>query len=173
MELLTVIFRSKEVKTAGRTIRREAVRGIDLRGHELLMIYSPVNGDYKFPGGGVGAGETHAEALAREIREECGAACVCIDHGLGKVIEYDFAEEAEFDTFCMTSYYYFCQVEDSFGVQALDNYERDLGFRPVWVDIDEALVTNRTALQSQTKDFPTWTARETWVLEHIKQQFDL
>ena len=36
------------------------------------MIYSPVNRDYKFPGGGVEEAETHEAALAREVLEEAG-----------------------------------------------------------------------------------------------------
>ena len=31
-----------------------------------LLVFSPVNGDFKFPGGGIEAGETHADALRRE-----------------------------------------------------------------------------------------------------------
>ena len=42
---------------------REAVRAIILKGEQVLMVYSPVNGDYKFPGGGVQDGEDHQVAL--------------------------------------------------------------------------------------------------------------
>lgn len=51
-------------------IFREAVRGIIKHENKLLMVYSSKDGDYKFPGGGVDVGETHEEALVREIREE-------------------------------------------------------------------------------------------------------
>jgi hypothetical protein len=61
------------------------VRAVILRGHDLLMVHSANVGDYKFPGGGV-------------------------DGKLGTVVEYDFAEEKDFDVFKMKSYYYFCRV---------------------------------------------------------------
>ena len=73
MKLLSTIYRNKGANPEGKTFQREAVRGVIFRDGELLMIYSTVNGDYKFPGGGIEADELHAEALQREIQEECGA----------------------------------------------------------------------------------------------------
>jgi ADP-ribose pyrophosphatase YjhB (NUDIX family) len=52
------------------------------------MIYSPKNGDYKFPGGGIDPGETDHEALTREIREEAGAQICGEIREFGQVIEY-------------------------------------------------------------------------------------
>lgn len=131
------------------------------------MVYSANVGDYKFPGGGVDEGETHSQALARELREECGASLLGVDGELGAVIEYNFAEEKDFDVFKMTSHYYFCQVSGGFGAQKLNDYERDLGFKPVWVNIDEAISTNHSLLNSHTP--PEWLRRENFVLEYIRQ----
>jgi ADP-ribose pyrophosphatase YjhB (NUDIX family) len=36
------------------------------------MVYSRVNGDYKFPGDGVKEGESQLQALHCELREETG-----------------------------------------------------------------------------------------------------
>lgn len=173
MRLLNEIFRSTGVNKEGKTVLREAVRGIILQGSELLMIYSTVNGDYKFPGGGIQDGETHAQALRREIEEECGIAEVRIGEALGKVIEYDFAEEGDYDTFCMTSYYYLCQAEPGFGALKLDDYELELGFHPIWVEVEKALRTNQTVLLDGNKNSHPWTARDTWILEQIKFRFNL
>jgi 8-oxo-dGTP diphosphatase len=170
MNILTEIHRSNGININGKTIHRTAVRAVILRGHELLMAYSANVGDYKFPGGGMEEGESHKQALARELLEECGASLHSVDGELGAVIEYNFAKEIDFDVFKMTSHYYFCQVEDGFGAQKLDGYEKDLGFKPVWVDIDDAISTNSLLLDSQTS--PYWLRRETFILEHIKRMID-
>jgi 8-oxo-dGTP diphosphatase len=167
MKILTEIHRNKGININGKTVHRTAVRAVIRRGQDLLMVFSSAVGDYKFPGGGVDVGESHEQALARELREECGASLLSVDGELGAVIEYNLAKEKEFDTFKMTSHYYFCQAGDDFGAQKLDDYERDLGFKPVWVNIDEAILTNHSLLNSHTP--PEWLRRENFVLEYIRQ----
>jgi 8-oxo-dGTP diphosphatase len=97
MRLLREIIRREGMITQGKTLTREAVRAIVIHDCKLLMIYSAKNGDYKFPGGGVDSGETHPEALAREIREECGATVSEIGQAFGKIIEYDIPTEREYE----------------------------------------------------------------------------
>ena len=74
--------------------------------------------------------------IATHIRSEIGA-----------VIECDIPVEKDFDIFKMTSHYYECEVQDGFGIQQLDEYEQDLGFKPVWIDIDEAIQQNKALLK--------------------------
>jgi 8-oxo-dGTP pyrophosphatase MutT (NUDIX family) len=167
VKILTEIYYHPGINIQGRAIHRIAVRTVILRGRDLLMVHSANVGDYKFPGGGVNEGESYEQALARELREECGASLLSVDGELGAVIEYNIPMEAEFDVFKMTSYYYFCQTEDGFGAQKLDDYERDLGFKPVWVNIDDAISANHSLLDSQTP--PNWLRREIFVLEHLRQ----
>src|SRR5574338_1683630 len=167
MHILTEIHRSAGVNAHGKTVYRTAVRGVIMRGKNLLMIYSSNVGDYKFPGGGVADGETHAQALSREIEEECGACVTHIGLEIGAVVEYDVAVEDDFDTFKMTSHYYRCAVQDGFGIQKLDDYEQDLGFKPVWIEIDRAIQYNQTLLDSDR--IPEWLHREIFVLEYIQQ----
>ncbi len=71
MNILAEIHRAEGINIHGKTIHRSAVRAVICRGRELLMVYSANVGDYKFPGGGVDSGESHAQALAREVLEEC------------------------------------------------------------------------------------------------------
>jgi 8-oxo-dGTP pyrophosphatase MutT (NUDIX family) len=165
MKILAEIHRANGIDTTGKTVHRTAVRAVVLRGHDLLMVHSANVGDYKFPGGGVEEGESHEQALARELQEECGASLVSMDGELGAVVEYNHAKEAEYDVFKMTSYYYFCRVDENFGLQSLDDYERDLGFKPMWVALDFALSANRALIASPTP--PEWLRREIFVLEHI------
>lgn len=152
-------------------IYREAVRGVIKHKNKLLMVYSSKDGDYKFPGGGVDAGETYEEALAREIREECGATVTKICSEFGKTIEYDIPIEKEYDVFKMVSYYYICEVNSVLEEQLLEEYERNLGFEPVWTDIDSAIKANKTIINTKTYDTPRWTKRELFVLELLKKEF--
>jgi 8-oxo-dGTP pyrophosphatase MutT (NUDIX family) len=169
MQLLIEIFRTEGVSTEGRIIFREAVRAIILNGREVYMIHSPVNGDYKFPGGGVLPGESHEQALRREVREESGRSVRAIEGEFGMVIEYDIPEEPDYDLFKMASYYYLCGLNETLASQNLDDYERDLAFQPEWIDIDCAIEANKIVLASQGEK-PLWTRRETFVLELLRER---
>ncbi len=166
--MLAEIHHADVIVIQGKTIQRAAARAVILCKHDLLMVYSSVAGDYKFPGGGVEAGESHEQALRREIREECGAYLAEFGRPVGSVIEYNVSKEAAYDVFKMTSYYYWCRAGDGFGTQKLDAYEKDLGFEPVWINIDKAILANRSLLNSDKA--PNWLKREVFVLEYIRNK---
>lgn len=167
MNLLTEIERSPGLKLDGKMIFRRAVRGVVRQGEKILMVYSPVNGDYKFPGGGVEPDENHVDALSREMREECGATILSDPRYLGSVAEYDRPMEINYDLFKMISDYYFCEVDPEAGFlpQVLDDYEERLQFTPVWVDIDEAIANNARLVANEIG--PRWTRRELFVLQYL------
>jgi|SRR6056297_2761518 len=156
-----------ELKKAGKTFVRKAVKGVIIKGEYILMIHSRQNGDYKFPGGGLEKFETAEETLFREIREECGADVFEIGELLGTVIEYKKAREPEYDVFKMVSDYYLCQVSDKKTDLMLDPYEQDLGFHPVWVPISEAVTQNKKVFASKKDNVSKWTEREIFVLESL------
>lgn len=131
------------------------------------MVHSSNVGDYKFPGGGVVAGESHMQALIREVQEECGMSVISIGSEIGAVIEYNVALEDDYDVFQMTSHYYRCEVADVSGRQTLDAYEQELGFKPVWIDIDDAIRQNKELLDADQP--PEWLRREIFILEYIQQ----
>jgi 8-oxo-dGTP pyrophosphatase MutT (NUDIX family) len=174
MEIFTkAIIRDAGMELTGPTIEREAVRGIIVRKAKLLMIHSSVNGDYKFPGGGVQKGESHQQALAREICEECGARMVQMGALFGKVVEYRNPEQVEYQVFKMTSFYYSCQVDDTRFEQSLERYEQELGLTPIWTDLDTALEINKNISKVDEKRVIPWLTREIFMLEQIKEQFFL
>lgn len=169
MKLLSQIFHKSNLLLNGKTVTREAVRAIILNGNQVLMVYSRLNGDYKFPGGGVKWAEDYATALKREVLEECGSRLIQIIAEFGRVEEYDQAEEDEFDLFRMNSYYYLCEVEDGFGTQNLDDYEFEYGFTPEWVGIEHAIDVNRALLENPPPNIQRWVRRELFVLEKLKE----
>ena len=176
MKLLTTLHRAENVNIHGKTFCREAVRGIAFRNSgaaltpksELLMIYSSVKGDYKFPGGGREQDEHYHETLRRELCEEAGAKLLNVNGAFGKVLEYGHAKEKNFETFKMFSYYYLCEVDENLVAPTLEAYEARLGFQAVWVSIAEALETNKRFF-TQKSPVPRWTKREIFVLEKLQE----
>ena len=168
MQIMTTIFRDPGLDIHGKTDHRTAVRAVAIHRKKLLMVYSPVNGDYKFPGGGVSKEEKLEYALKREVQEECGMNLMQILQSIGCIIEYAIPMKKSFAVFKMTSNYYLCELDTTTFEQRLDPYEKKLGFRPVWVDIETALQTNTAILRSKTNRPPQWTAREVFMLEYIQ-----
>lgn len=167
MKVLTAIHRAGGVNIHGKTVCRAAARAVIQQGDKLLMVYSASAGDYKFPGGGVNKGELREQALARELREECGAELLRVTGELGAIVEYNFAKDEGFETFKMTSYYYFCEARESAMEQNLEEYEAALGFQPIWIAMDEALAKNKALLNSIHP--PEWLQREIFALEYLSQ----
>lgn len=172
MQVLQEIHHIEEIPDEGKFITREAVRAVIPVEDKILMIKSTVNGDYKLPGGGKEPGETREDALAREVREECGVLLNRVISALGSVVEYSEAIEEAYDVFQMTSWYYccdLCETASDFSRKDLDDYEQKLGYRPVWVDINTAFVENSRLLNRDSDKIPRWVRRETFVLKYLKE----
>lgn len=146
------------------------MRGIALRGEKLLLVYSPIDRGFKFPGGGIKDGESHVEALNREIEEECGVALAGISGEFGRIVEYGKAKETDYDIFKQTSHYYLCTVHSEFRGQKLDEHERELGLRPEWVEISVALAKNELSLTGNFGEPPSWARRETFILRLLSEK---
>jgi len=166
--LFSEIFHKEGVDIEGRMLTRDAARGIIFQHGKLLMVFSEKNGDYKFPGGGVEKGEDQPVALIREVKEETGVEVIRVGPEFGCIIEYDIPIENEYDVFKMTSRYFMCEIGVGSGKQNLDEYEKDLGFTARWVNLEEALQTNRALLRERPSGAPQWIKREIFVLEQIK-----
>lgn len=146
-----------------RVVRRHAVRAVIRRGERLLLVHSTVAGDYKFPGGGIEAGESPAEALAREVLEECGVAVVHVAGMPTIVVEERRPGQESGVVLSMQSSYHECVVDDDQDhPRDLDPYEADLGFEPAWVTAKEAVRVNAELLARGPAQ--PWVTRELAVL---------
>ena len=63
---------TKDYDPKGPAFVRPSVRGIILRDGKVAMVHSLKYDYYKFPGGGIEAGETRPQTLIREVLEESG-----------------------------------------------------------------------------------------------------
>lgn len=166
------IHHSRNLNINGKGFHRKAVRGVVTMDSRILLVHSKINGDYKFPGGGIEESESHEAALCREVSEECGLELESVDRCIGTIIEYDRPKKAELDYFRMDSFYYCCSViSPEFGPLHLDRYEEELGFEPVWISVDEAILNNRRLLDSGI-GHPRWTVRDTFFLEFLAEMMN-
>lgn len=159
----------KDYDPNGKKFYRPSVRGIifDKDGN-LAMAYSEKYHYYKFPGGGIEDGETHIEALTREIKEETGLTLMPESvKEFGEVLRIQNKNEAGEDIiFVQYNYYYTCEVEREVGEQDLDDSEKEAGFALKFVPIDEAIAANSAFRGSSMKQ--QMVEREKRVLEIIK-----
>lgn len=149
--------------------RRLAVRALIVRDGRLLMVHSRVQGDWKFPGGGVEPRESTADALVREVAEETGYRTTGPQTPAGRVVERAAGRDVPGSRFEMESLYFWAEVAGDPGPLALEDYERHLGFAPGWVSVDDALETNRALVRSGRRPLPSWLERETRVLELLSR----
>ena len=150
---------------------REAVRGIIIKENKILMVHSK-NKDYKFPGGGIKKDEGHIEALKREVVEETGYVCSKINEQVGIVTEKSKDRYVNDRIFKMISYYYLAEVSAKRKSQKLDHYEAMLGFKPEWVNIDEAINNNDKIINLGIEPIANWISRETYVLKEIREYIE-
>lgn len=167
MKLLKIFDKRENKKGHRPIIYRDAVRGIILKGSKILLVYSEVNDEFKFPGGGATEGEMKKETLKREVMEELGRQVSSVNESLGYTDEIynDIYDNKKY--FYLRSYYYFCEIYEGDFEQQLDNYEQELNFVPKWVTLEEAIEKNQAYL-NKGSDYH-WTERELFVLKLLKE----
>lgn len=163
--MLELLIDLKNYKVNGSVFKRTAARGIIACNGKFLIIYSKY-GDYKFPGGGVKAGESLKEALLREVQEETGYMVIpdSIEEYM-KVTEKRKGEPE--DLMEMDSYYFFCQVEDTAGNRNLDDYEKEYDYQVAWLPLEEIIEKNQAV--ADYENIP-WVVRETMVMKKLLEQ---
>lgn len=126
MRLLFEIDR-KDYNPNGSRFVRPSVRGIIVRDGKVAMVHSKKYDYYKFPGGGIEAGEEQTATLIREVKEESGLVVIP-----ESIREFGWVHRIQKgsvdDIFVQDNYYYLCEVEQNVGMQKLDDYEAEEEF---------------------------------------------
>ena len=164
---------TKDYITGGSVTRRPSVRGIIVRNGRIAMVHS-LKYDYcKFPGGGIEAGETHEQALIREVREETGLSVLpesIRPFGMVRRIQKGYSE----DIFLQENFYYFCEVSGQESAQSLDDYEADERFTLTYLSAGEAIGINRTHPHGDKENDPQLAVmleRENRVLTVLRAEY--
>ena len=132
-----------------RTFVRDSARSIIIRNGKVAMVHSLKYDYYKFPGGGIEAGENPVEAMIRETREEAGLTVIpgsVKEFGLVHRIQKSGSDPAE--CFVQDNYYYLCDALDETVSQDLDSYESSEGYRLEFMDPQAVIRKNRNVKNS-------------------------
>ena len=150
----------------GSVFVRPSVRAIIIEDQKVLMVHSLKYDYYKFPGGGINAGEGMEEALCREVAEEAGRLVMP-----GSVREYGLVRRItrgdKSDIFLQDNFYYLCQVGEAVA-QNLDDYEAEERFTPEFVTPGHAIETNRFHDHGTSEH--VMLEREALVLERLMEE---
>ncbi len=148
------------------TFTRNSARSIIIKDGMVAMVRSRQYDYYKFPGGGIENGESPAEAMIRETREETGLVVIpesVQEYGYVHRIQKSDLDPAE--CFVQDNYYYLCEAEDQLSSQQLDDYEAQESFMLEYVKPETAIRRNRNVKNSPYN--PLMFEREAKVLEHL------
>jgi 8-oxo-dGTP pyrophosphatase MutT (NUDIX family) len=148
---------------------RNSARSIIVRDGRVAMVHSLKYDYYKFPGGGIEAGEDPVDALIREAREEAGLVIIpgtIREYGCVHRIQKSDRDETE--CFVQDNYYYLCCAEEAAVAQELDAYEAKEAYTLEFVDPMTAIAKNRNVSGSPYN--PTMFEREARVLELLMDE---
>lgn len=162
----------KDYISGGSAFVRPSARAIIIQDGKIAMVYSKKYHYFKFPGGGIEAGESMEEALMREVLEETGL-CV-IENSIREYGQVHRVQKGtKEDIFIQDNYYFLCRVQENLERQNLDKYEADEGVTLEYVNPQFAIDVNRENIMD---DFSRgMLEREALVLELLIQEgyFDM
>ncbi len=143
MRLLFTLDR-KDYDPQAPVLVRSSARGILIRHGLVAMIHSAKYDYYKFPGGGIEAGETPEEAMIREVAEEAGLRVypeTVREFGLVHRIQKGDTGE----TFVQDNFYFLADFDPEPISRHLDDYEAEEGFTLKFVTPEGAIAKNRSS----------------------------
>ena len=150
-----------------RTHRRDSARSIIIRDGRVAMVRSLKYDYYKFPGGGIEAGEDPVAAMIRETREEAGLTVIPeAVREYGCVYRAVRSLDDPSERFVQYNYYYLCDAEDDPAPQQLDGYEAEEHYSLEFIDPVTAIRKNRSVTPDAPYS-PSMFEREARVLESL------
>ena len=154
-------FDAQNYKDTTSVFEKYTIRGIIVRDGKIAMQCSK-EGEYKIPGGGMEAGETYVEALAREVKEETGLFIIPEKAvGLGEILEVrkDIFDDTK--KFICHSLFYYCEETGEETPIHLTKSEIAKGYYLKWATPQEIYDTNI----AMEKD--PWIIRDTAFIKMI------
>ncbi len=131
-----------------RAFVRDSARSIIIRDGKVAMVHSLKYDYYKFPGGGIEAGEDPVNAMIRETREEAGL--VVIPETIREYGLVHRAQKSQSDPaviFIQDNYYYLCDALDEPVSQELDEYESGEEYTLEFADPHTVIRKNRSHIK--------------------------
>lgn len=149
---------------------RPSARAIIMRDGKLALVHNGKRDYYMFPGGGVEAGESHEEALIREVREESGL--VVIPESIkeyGSALRLSKSSVFENTVFDQENFYYWCEVQEIVEVPEYDVHEIEEQYSLEYLTPEEAVRRNRQNDHGE-ENGGVWIERETRVMELLVKE---
>ena len=149
---------------------RPSVRGIIMREGRLALVYNGKFDYYRFPGGGIEAGETKEEALIREVKEESGL--IVIPESIrefGSVLRISKIRGNENIIFEQENFYYLCEVKEEIGTTEFDAHEIEEQYSLEFVTLKDAVRKNRQDDHGEGNGSAA-VERETRIMERLMEE---
>lgn len=151
-------------------VYRPSARGIIIKDGKVAMVHSAMYDYYKFPGGGIEEGESPAEAMIREVKEESGLEVLPESiREFGNV--HRRSRTAKGGLFIQDNFYFICASRGDAGNTSLDDYENEEGFALEFVAPEVAIERNRHC--PYESKMPLMLEREARVLELLIEQGEI
>ena len=164
MRLLFTLDRG-DYQEGKKAFSRPSARAIVIESGRVAMVHSRKYGHYKFPGGGIEAGESREAALVREAREEAG---LVLDPQ--SIRPYGFVhriERGDREPLFIQDNFYYLASASALVPQELDGYEAAEGYTLRWVDPREAAAADRSLIPAFEPRRRFMLLREAMVLEKL------